>query len=367
MEQQIHGGNIYDKNIYNKEITLDYSVNINPLGMPQEVCNAITQDISGYQTYPDIKYTALRNAIARKESINADNLNKVNINAENILCGNGASELIMAVVRALRPDKCAVAAPSFSGYERAIKAYGAVTVYYELDSNNGFSYENAYEQLEQLDAQLCFICNPNNPTGNIIPESILINMLDICRRRNIIVVVDECFLRFNRNYEKISCKRFLKDYNNLVIINAYTKFYAMAGIRLGYLMSYNDELIDKISLQLPEWNISTVAQRAGIAAFKDKEYEERTYELIERERKFLTDKLSAMECIVYPSEADYITFRLPLDKAGCKLQDELLKNGILIRSCQSYRNMPPDCYRIAVKKHTDNKILIHNINYILSR
>lgn len=136
-------------------------------------------------------------------------------------------------------------------------------------------------------------------------------------------------LRFNRNYEKISCKRFLKDYNNLVIINAYTKFYAMAGIRLGYLMSYNDELIDNISLQLPEWNISTVAQRAGIAAFKDKDYEEHTYRLIEKEREFLTDKLSAMECIVYPSEADYITFRLPSDKAGCQLQDELLKMEFL--------------------------------------
>lgn len=365
MEQQIHGGNIYDKNIYNKEITLDYSVNINPLGMPQKVCNAITQDIGGYQTYPDIKYTALRNAIASKESINADNIYKVNINARNILCGNGASELIMAVVRAVHPEKCAIAAPSFSGYERAVKAYGAGIVYYELDSNNGFSYEYVSGRLEQLDVQLCFICNPNNPTGNIIPENILINILDICRRRNIIVVADECFLRFNRNYEKISCKRFLKDYNNLVIINAYTKFYAMAGIRLGYLMSYNDELIDNISLQLPEWNISTVAQRAGIAAFKDKDYEGHTYRLIEKEREFLTDKLSAMECIVYPSVADYITFRLPVDKAGCQLQDELLKNGILIRSCQSYRNMPPDCYRIAVKKHTDNEILIDFISDIL--
>lgn len=94
-------------------------------------------------------------------------------------------------------------------------------------------------------------------------------------------------LRFNRNYEKISCKRFLKDYNNLVIINAYTKFYAMAGIRLGYLMSYNDELIDNISLQLPEWNISTVAQRAGIAAFKDKDYEGTHIGLSRRSGNFL--------------------------------------------------------------------------------
>lgn len=142
----------------------------------------------------------------------------------------------------------------------------------------------------------------------------------------------------------------------------------MAGIRLGYLMSYNDELIDNISLQLPEWNISTVAQRAGIAAFKDKDYEGHTYRLIEKEREFLTDKLSGygMYRISVCGRLN-ITFRLPSDKAGCQLQDELLKNGILIRSCQSYRNMLPDCYRIAVKKHTDNEILIDFISDILTK
>ena len=352
MEKQIHGGNIYDK-----EVSLDFSVNINPLGMPDGVQDAILNNISGYETYPDIRYTALREAVAGKERVQA----------ERILCGNGASELIMAVVRAVRPDKCAVAAPSFSGYERAVSAYGAGIQYYKLDEKNGFGYADVCGQLKDMDIQMCFICNPNNPTGNLIPEDILVNILDICRDRNIVVVADECFLRFNPQYEIISCKRFLDDYDNLVIINAFTKFYAMAGIRLGYMMSANTELINRVSLQLPEWNVSSVAQRAGIAAFKDKDYEGHTYRLIEKEREFLTDKLSAMECIVYPSVADYITFRLPSDKAGCQLQDELLKNGILIRSCQSYRNMPPDCYRIAVKKHTDNEILIDFISDILTK
>ena len=116
MEKQIHGGNIYDK-----EVSLDFSVNINPLGMPDGVQEAILNDISGYETYPDIRYTALREAVAGKERVQA----------ERILCGNGASELIMAVVRAVRPDKCAVAAPSFSGYERAVSAYGAGIQYYK--------------------------------------------------------------------------------------------------------------------------------------------------------------------------------------------------------------------------------------------
>ena len=351
MEKQLHGGNIYDK-----DVILDFSVNINPLGMPEGVRNAIIENISEYETYPDIRYTALRKAIAGKENVQKDR----------ILCGNGASELIMAVVRAVKPDKCAVAAPSFSGYERAVNAYGADILYYELDEKNGFGYADVCRQLMKMDIQMCFICNPNNPTGNIIPEDILINILDLCRDRNIIVVADECFLRFNPGYENISCKRFLDNYDNLVVINAFTKFYAMAGIRLGYMMSANSELINRVSLQLSEWNISSVAQMAGIAAYADIDYEKRTHELIERERKYLISELSDMKCKVYPSEADYITFRLPFNKAGCMLQDELIKNKILIRSCESFHNMPSDCYRIAVKKHSDNEILINNIRQIIT-
>lgn len=352
MEKQIHGGNIYDK-----EVALDFSVNINPLGMPDGVQAAIIKDTSSYETYPDINYTALREAIARKE----------NVKAERILCGNGASELIMAVVRAAKPEKCAVAAPSFSGYERAVKAYGAGVEYYELDMKNGFGYADVCEQLIKMDIQICFICNPNNPIGNIVPGDILTNILDICKNKNIIAVVDECFLRFNPEYETMSCKRFLDCYDNLVVINAFTKFYAMAGIRLGYMMCANDELISRISLQLPEWNISSVAQRAGIAAYADDNYEKRTHELIIKEREFLINKLSDMKCEVYPSQADYVTFRLPFSKAGCSLQDELLKNKILIRSCGSYHNMPSDCYRVAVKQHEDNEILIDNIRQIIER
>lgn len=133
MEKQIHGGNIYDK-----EVSLDFSVNINPLGMPDGVQDAILNNMSGYETYPDIRYTALREAVAGKERVQADR----------ILCGNGASELIMAVVRAVRPYKCAVAAPSFSGYERAVSAYGAETEYYKLDEKNGFGYADACSQLK---------------------------------------------------------------------------------------------------------------------------------------------------------------------------------------------------------------------------
>lgn len=350
MEKQIHGGNIFDK-----DVMLDYSVNINPLGMPDGVREVIIQNIDKDETYPDIEYRRLKAAIASKEGVLK----------EEVLCGNGASELIMAVVRAEKPVNCAVAAPSFSGYERAIRAYGASIKYYELDSRNSFGYENVCSQLVKSDIQICFICNPNNPTGNIVPANIFGDILDICKRRNIRLVVDECFLRFHPDYENISCKRYLSQYDNLVVINAFTKFYAMAGIRLGYMMCHDGKFLDKVKCQMPEWNISSVAQRAGIEALKDIAYEEKTKKLISEERKYIALELKNEGCEVFPSETDYITFRLPPKSRECKLMEELLKRKILIRSCNSYYNMPSGCYRIAVKKHEDNECLIKNMREVL--
>ena len=191
MEKQIHGGNTYDK-----EVSLDFSVNINPLGMPDGVQDAILNNMSGYETYPDIRYTAFREAVAGKERVQADR----------ILCGNGASELIMAVVRAEKPYKCAVAAPSFSGYERAVSAYGAETEYYKLDEKNGFGYADACSQLKDMDIQMCFICNPNNPTGITIPQDLLEEILETCAMQGIFMVVDECFLDFVKDPEKYTLK-----------------------------------------------------------------------------------------------------------------------------------------------------------------
>ena len=141
MQREIHGGNVYGR-----EVRLDFSVNINPLGMPQGVRQAITEYTAWDETYPDIECTDLRRAIAQKEGIAP----------EQILCGNGASELLMAVVRATAPEKCAIAAPSFSGYERAVRAAGAEPVFYELSHDTGFGYETVCDRLSKMTVQMLF-------------------------------------------------------------------------------------------------------------------------------------------------------------------------------------------------------------------
>ena len=126
-------------------------------------------------------------------------------------------------------------------------------------------------------------------------------------------------------------------------------------------------LLHAVAQQLPEWNVSSIAQRAGISALQDTEYEKRTRQLIEKERRYLIQEFLKMGCTVFPSEADYITFRLPQEKTGFLLKERLLEGKILIRSCANYRNMPPDCYRIAVKQHADNEELVRQVWRILKQ
>ena len=346
MEKQIHGGNIYDK-----EVSLDFSVNINPLGMPDGVQDAILNNISGYETYPDIRYTALREAVAGKERVQA----------ERILCGNGASELIMAVVRAVRPDKCAVAAPSFSGYERAVSAYGAETEYYKLDEKNGFGYADACSQLKDMDIQMCFICNPNNPTGITIPQDLLEEILEICAMQGIFMVVDECFLDFVKDPEKHTLKGKLEKYPGLFILKAFTKRYAIPGVRLGYGFCSDRKVLDRMEAVTQPWNVSTMAQQAGMAALKESEYVEAGRQIIFRESAWMKEKMRQVGLTVYPSEANYIFFYGPED-----LFERCVAKGILIRDCSNYLGLKKGYYRVAVKLHEQNEKLIEVLEEVLS-
>lgn len=351
MKYEMHGGDIYTN-----PVELDFSVNVNPLGMPESVKQAIAAGTAADETYPDLFCRNLISALAEKEQTAQSH----------IICGNGASELIMAAVRAIRPRRCAIAAPTFSGYERAVRSVGAEAEYYQLSEDSEFGYETVCEQICRMEVQMLFLCNPNNPIGNRIPEEQLCNLLKICHKKQIAVLVDECFLRFHNEYEAISCKRFLEDYNNLMVLNAFTKFYAMAGIRLGYLMTANKTVLGQIAEQLPEWNVSSVAQRAGIAALKETDYEERTRELVVQERTYLMNSLKELGCFPFFSEADYITFQLSQQKRHIDLKQALLKKKILVRSCATYRNMPQGCYRIAVKKHLENERLMAAIKAVWS-
>ena len=360
-----HGGEIKDK------IEYDFSVNVNPLGMPDYVKKAIVESIDSLCEYPDRLCTELRNSIAKHEGIDANQ----------ILCGNGASELIMAVcafaanefttqnesigvTMPARRMTALVQAPTFSGYERAVKAYGGEVVYYR-NYNEAIaiienSTENAVAKRKANDINIIFICNPNNPTGEVVNKKEFIKLLDIAKDKNILVVVDECFIDFTHEESLVD----QTGYDNLIVVKAFTKFYALAGVRLGFICA-RQELCERIANYLPEWNVSTIAQLAGRVALSDEESADRwkkdTLKLIDVERAYLIDKLTALGFEVSDSKANFLL---------CKSKDsdiwEKLRNvGILVRDCGNFNGLNSSYIRICVSTHEKNEILINALKSII--
>lgn len=341
----MHGGDIY-----RNRVELDFSVNVNPLGMAKGVRRALYEAVEDCPRYPDIRQEELKRAIHAMTGAKT----------EHILCGNGASELFLAIVHAVKPKKIVIPVPSFSGYEKAAKAAGAACIYYEMKRENGFCLDEGVLQCLTEDVDLIFLANPNNPVGNRIGKELLKAIAEHCRKQKIIVALDECFLEFTEDWKSRSFLQKTGRYPNLIVIRAFTKIFAVAGARLGYLVCGNPVLLEKTEEQLPEWNVSVFAQKAGIAASKETEYCEKSVELIRTEREFMMKKLRELELVVYPAEANYVMFY-----TEHPLAEALLERGILIRDCKDYRGLSDGYYRAAVKRRKENERLLAEIRRIL--
>ena len=232
MRQNPHGGDIYTK-----KCRVDFSVNVNPLGTPESVKEAVRKSAESVEQYPDALCRDLTRALSEKEQLPE----------ENILFANGAAELIFALTQALRPKKALIAAPGFAEYEAALSAAGCFIRMYPLQKEKGFLLQDDFCDDLTDDLDLVFLCNPNNPTGLTIPQELLLKILDNCRERNIYLVLDECFIEFLPEPEKVTMQGKLDEYPNLLILRAFTKIYAMPGLRLGYLLCSDEDLLDRIS------------------------------------------------------------------------------------------------------------------------
>lgn len=325
MDYNYHGGEIKDS------IKYDYSVNINPLGMPDYVKGAIISGIDSYITYPDRRCVRLRELIASREEVAAGN----------VLCGNGASELIMAMMHAF-DGKVAVMEPTFSGYERAAIATGHDICYYRSIGDVDHS------------ADIIFICNPGNPTGEIIERDELIAVVRKAKEQGVKVIIDECFIDFTHEE---SMSKLVDSLDNLIVLKALTKFYGMAGVRLGYICA-SHSICEQVSSHLPEWNVSAIAEVAGVAAYSSgmDEWKDRTLTLIDKEREYMLLELKSMGIKVSDSKANFI-----LCESEIPMYDRLLSQGILIRDCSNFRTLDGSYFRVCVGKHESNQILLDAI------
>ena len=342
MRKLEHGGDIYSR-----VVTYDFSANINPLGMPQGVKNALINHIDNFERYPDINCTALVNAISEYE----------NVAAEKVLCGNGAADLIYHIVHTLKPRKALLPAPTFSEYENALVSIGCKVEYHMLNESDNFILNN--DILDKLcDIDIVFLCSPNNPTGTIINKEVLTRVIKRCQEKNIYIVLDECFMDFVSSNENYSIK---PTQENVIILKAFTKTFAMAGLRLGYMLCADISLVERIQGCGQCWSVSVPAQIAGTAALKEKLYIDKSVQLISNERYYLMNALKSFGFKVYLADANFILFRCGID-----LDQMLMKEQIAVRNCENYIGLEYGYFRIAVRTHMENEVLIKAIERILN-
>ena len=386
MERFEHGGNIYT----GAKITSDFSININPLGMPEGVKEAIAAHTDSYDIYPDPHCTQLREELAayltahiqtetadtamssfgsRKTAagdnagtkavpdIAASTAARTVITPDMLLCGNGADDLIYRMCYALRPQHVLVTAPTFSEYEKAAMAAGAQVRYHYLKEENGFILTDAILDDITDDIDIVFVCTPNNPTGRTVDRELIRRIERKCRECDAYLLLDECFICFT---DVPSCRDMLSECPNMVILDAFTKRYAAAGLRLGFMQSSKKHLLKCIYDAGPCWNVSTPAQVAGTAALRAQDYLPESVAHIERERTFLTERLRVLGITVYPSQANYLLIRTQVP-----LYDLLRGRGILIRACDNYIGLDGTYFRICVKHRDEELALLEAIEEVM--
>lgn len=347
MEQKsVHGGDIYTN-----PCRVDFSANINPFGMPESVKKAAQDAVLLCAGYPDVQCRELRAAIAEKELADP----------EMIICGNGAAELIFQVVMAEKPRKALLVSPGFAEYEQALRAFGCEIQYYELSEEQGFHPGMDYLDYLTDDVAMIFLCNPNNPTGVVWERDLLFQIIDRCAKKHIRMVLDLCFAEFLSTSDHVDVRTFLKKNPQLFVLKAFTKTYAMAGLRLGYGICMDENLLGKMRKMSQPWNVSIPAQKAGTAALQEADFVKKTTACIRKERTEMQEKMRHMGLKVYDSRANFIFFQGPEN-----LEERCRKEQILIRDCSNYHGLKKGYFRVAVRTHEDNLELLHLLEKILT-
>lgn len=352
----VHGGNteeIARKYKLNSKEIIDFSANINPVGLNENVKTAMINAIDKVVKYPDITYFDLRNSIGEFEKIDTNN----------IMLGNGAAEVIFNIVRALKPQRALLPAPTFSEYEEAIRSVNGEIEYYKLKESNGFKLDYEFIDTIKDDIDIVFICNPNNPTGVLTTQKFIREVLDKALITNTIVVIDESFLDFVKPNELYLSNNLLIDYRNLIIVKSLTKFFAIPGARIGYGLCSNNEIMHKINKVIVPWSVNIMASEAIIQGLKEKDYIEKSIVYVKNEKEYLYRALKEINSLkVFEPSVNFIMFKLLID---LDLKSQLIKRKILIRSCDNYIGLSSSFYRVAVRTREENDKLIGELKNVL--
>lgn len=347
----VHGG---DWAGYRAEFgcdALDFSANVSPLGLPAGVAAAITNALPTADRYPDPLCRELRAALAGAEGVPADW----------ILCGNGAADLIFRLALAVRPRRALLPAPTFAEYEAALQTVGCAVQRVFLREENEFAVTEEFIDAVTPETDIVFLCQPNNPTGQVTPPALVERLVRRCAECGAVLAVDECFLDFLPDRDAWTAKQLLRDAPHLIILKAFTKLYAMAGVRLGYALCGDAALLEKMRGAGQPWAVSSLAQAAGLAALQETAYAGAVRALIAEQRPRMAAGLRALGLRVMDGQANYLLFRATPD-----FGEKLRRRGAVVRSCANYPGLDAAWYRTAVRTAEENTRLLQIMGEILA-
>lgn len=346
----MHGGEVWDSQKSATKIDmLDFSSNVNPLGISPRVIDTIKKNLWRIPFYPDTRYSLLRRTIAENLGVDIDN----------IIVGNGSTEIIYLFCEVFldNKDEAQVPKPSFGEYEIAVRRTAAIPSFFKLDKE----FKIAPDKID-YNSKVIFLCNPNNPTSTITQRTVIVKILQRALKHDALVFVDEDFIEFTSNPELHSVVNFVEKYPNLFVLRSFTKFFGLTGLRVGYGVG-SKEIIDLLNRVKPPWSVNCLAEVAAIAALNDKDFLRTTKELVKTERDFLFEALDKIDSFspVKP-DANFILVNVKTGKRAGDIKKKLLGRGILIRDCSSFGL--PNYIRIAVRSREDSIRLLKALKEI---
>lgn len=334
-----------------KEEIVSFSANVNPLGISPVLEKELANHINCITTYPDREYTSLRKCMAEY----------VGTEPENIIVGNGSTELISLFIQIEHPKKALVLGPTYSEYEREIALGGGTTHYYPLKEESGFRLDTEHFTSKLDDSiDLLVLCNPNNPTSSCISNRDMRKILDVCKEHDIYVMVDETYIEFVDDVKHTSAVSLTAYYNNIIILRGTSKFFAVPGLRLGYAITGNEDLLRNMNQRKNPWTINSLAVIAGEIMFKDDAYIKETRDLISTERQRLYQLLDKSDRFCpYKPTANFMLARI-LDEnlTSQDLFDRAIREKMMIRDCSTFPFLNDKFIRFCFMNPEDNDRLM---------
>lgn len=360
--QQFHGSDLEAVARYfhlPQEEIICFGANVNPLGLSSSVKNTLAEHLEIISSYPDRDYSSLKKQISHY----------CHVCPQNIVVGNGCTELISLFIQLLKPRRALLPIPSYSEYEREIALSGGTVEYFPLSQEENFSLNlsSLYKVLEK-NIDLLILCNPNNPTSTATCVDDLTRILSFCKEKHIFVIIDETYVEFVEDMDKITAMPLTESFDNLIVLRGVSKFFAAPGLRFGYGVTGNNGLLSQLNSIKNPWSLNSIGAYAGELLLSDKNYIQKSRSLISSERKRICKRLRAFSFIqVYEPAANFILLKICKDNlTSYDVFVHAIQRGLMIRDCSSFVGLEGEFIRFCLMNPEDNDRLLDCLEEILA-